>query len=1000
MTDSSSGDRSSPHYNLRQNLTQVRRGGAGPSEVVSVPRNQVNVATARDLGWTPVARVEPVPPVPAAPVPMAAQAGGANAAAAPVQQPPPAEAPQLQLQPKRTKVKYEYFEGRSRDDGEAWIDSFKGAAASNGEDIEADLCSLFQGLLKRDARRWYKGLSAETRQRWALLEAAFLARYKDEGAEARYETMLRTVYLKETQSVKAYGEKVRSIVSRMNAAPGPKEGHKDFIDGLPKKMRMFVLQKSTKTLTDAIKAAETFENSRIDYRGSRQDRQEPKKKKPSDSTEASSSSETSSSDSSLDGAYYSRKKSKSKSKDSKAEKKLEKLAEQMEQERGQMKESIKEMNESKEEIKKIAVNLAAQPQQRKVAGERSQMFCHICGRNNHYPKDCKYRTAPVQFMETAPPQQQVYSVQQQAQMGLHPHVYPVQSAMPSASINSPAQVNSLQAQQVPRFQAPAQSGGNQSQQQPRQRFCYECKSPDHLRNQCPLVPKLPCKRCGELGHNSVNCLAPAPKPRNEASVQWLESSPSEEEVWLTRSQARRLKARGHHSLSSTSEEETTKRNNKGAARKSPELQPASQPAAVQSVPDLPVPRIQEEVVEDGYTPVLNEPYPHDIIAEMAAVLDEETAAQAAEKAARSKEIEKTSVAEPAKAQLKEASSKDSTPQVHSKPLLHSSKFDILKVVSDLKVDISVKDLVADNPAYKKQLKPLLASRRRKLRLPSVNYLRSLNEPLLVDLIVEGCVCTNVPLDTGSDVNIMTEETARVLGFTNLEQSVSILKPVDQTRVVPLGDLHAISFFLTDQVFKQDFVVISIPSPAPFPMLMGRPFMYAAKMIPNFITREVTFGNPRKTISWSKTVYHGETSSTDPGYTSGEEDNRTTTKVSWAKPVSSSINYLEVFVAPERRKTSSSNSLTKNPSVKIRSCEGMVENPSSKIRSCKRPANFPSLKSVIEFPSLEKPGCKNVISSQTASNGQLTAGGKLVSNRKRTASSLGEGSSHSRTQNVQ
>ena len=78
----------------------------------------------------------------------------------------------------------------------------------------------------------------------------------------------------------------------------------------------------------------------------------------------------------------------------------------------------------------------------------------------------------------------------------------------------------------------------------------------------------------------------------------------------------------------------------------------------------------------------------------------------------------------------------------------------------------------------------------------------------------------------------------------------------------------------------------------------------------------------------------------------------------------------------------------------------MENPSSEIRSCKRPANFPSLKSVIEFPSLEKPGCKNVISSQTASNGQLTAGGKLVSNRKRTASSLGEGSSHSRTKNVQ
>ena len=226
------------------------------------------------------------------------------------------------------------------------------------------------------------------------------------------------------------------------------------------------------------------------------------------------------------------------------------------------------------------------------------------------------------------------------------------------------------------------------------------------------------------------------------------------------------------------------------------------------------------------------------------------------------------------------------------------------------------ELLADNPLYKKQLKPLLNSRKRKLKLPSVYHLQSLNEALLVDLVVEGCVCTNVPLDTGSDVNIMTEETAKILGFTNLSQSASILKPVDQGRLVPLGDLHDVPFYLSDQRFSQDFIVIRIPSPAPFPILLGRPFMYASKMVNNFITKEVTFGNPRRTLSWSKVSYQGETPSSDPGYTSGEEDNirPKEPRVKWAQQLTTNINYLEVFLAPNREKDVCSNHVVQSSKI--------------------------------------------------------------------------------------
>ena len=51
------------------------------------------------------------------------------------------------------------------------------------------------------------------------------------------------------------------------------------------------------------------------------------------------------------------------------------------------------------------------------------------------------------------------------------------------------------------------------------------------------------------------------------------------------------------------------------------------------------------------------------------------------------------------------------------------------------------------------------------------------------------------------------------------------------------------------------------------MLLGRPWLYSAKVVVDWGTREFVVGKPPTRIPWEKEKYLGETSESD-GYTSG------------------------------------------------------------------------------------------------------------------------------------
>lgn len=84
--------------------------------------------------------------------------------------------------------------------------------------------------------------------------------------------------------------------------------------------------------------------------------------------------------------------------------------------------------------------------------------------------------------------------------------------------------------------------------------------------------------------------------------------------------------------------------------------------------------------------------------------------------------------------------------------------------------ITIGELLQVNTIYRKQLKSLLTAKRRfKLPDSKVEYccrleLEDCGQPE-IEVEIEGCVITEVPIDRGSSVNLMTGTIAFNLGIT-------------------------------------------------------------------------------------------------------------------------------------------------------------------------------------------------------------------------------------------
>ena len=168
------------------------------------------------------------------------------------------------------------------------------------------------------------------------------------------------------------------------------------------------------------------------------------------------------------------------------------------------------------------------------------------------------------------------------------------------------------------------------------------------------------------------------------------------------------------------------------------------------------------------------------------------------------------------------------------PDLKPDEYDIIQDIKDQKANATIGQLLHDKPNYQKLVREEWPKKRRqKFRLPAValNFVQ-VEDYGAPELVVEvgGCTISKVLVDGGSGVNLMLESTAFNLGYTTFEETDQILQMADQSRVVPAGRLSQIPTRIGQVTYLQNFVVIRVGTGSPFPMLLGRPWLYSAKVL--------------------------------------------------------------------------------------------------------------------------------------------------------------------------
>jgi hypothetical protein len=172
--------------------------------------------------------------------------------------------------------------------------------------------------------------------------------------------------------------------------------------------------------------------------------------------------------------------------------------------------------------------------------------------------------------------------------------------------------------------------------------------------------------------------------------------------------------------------------------------------------------------------------------------------------------------------------------IKSNPDIRIDEYDIIRDIKDQKANVTIGQLLHDNTNYQKLIREAWTRRRKKkVKLPSVAVNFSQPEDSgapEVTVEVEGCSIPKVPVDGGSGVNLMLEETAFDLGYTAFEATEQVLRMADQSRVNPVGKLSQVPTRIGGMTYLLNFVIIRIQTGRPFPMLLGRPWLYSARVL--------------------------------------------------------------------------------------------------------------------------------------------------------------------------
>ncbi|KAL3697837.1 hypothetical protein R1sor_011913 [Riccia sorocarpa] len=361
-----------------------------------------------------------------------------------------------------------------------------------------------------------------------------------------------------------------------------------------------------------------------------------------------------------------------------------------------------------------------------------------------------------------------------------------------------------------------------------------------------------------------------------------EGWPDESEIdvcMVTRSKAKRDKQKKVSSNSDSSDaakekKKAEKRNKKAAKKKEAEEQKKDiQPVTTTTAKDPDYDRDHPKYFKD------------DILGEVTAMLKEELGKSDEAKPEQSvKSLENDS-------QGKALPSAEHSLQFSVPPVTAKDDYSFLADLAKSPANITLLQLLANNPHYAKQMiqwgknkKRSRTATRKKSSLPSTQVKMGLDVFKIeeddhgaqeIDVVIDGSVIKDVPVDSGSGINIMTEDTAHALGFTKFEPCNTYLRMANQTKSTPIGMIRNVSTIIGGVLFFLNYVILQPECKMGFEVLIGRPWLYMAKVKTNWQKRTFSFKSiagtavKRVTISWGRPLPQGGKSSDDEGYTSDQ-----------------------------------------------------------------------------------------------------------------------------------
>ncbi|CAM6125094.1 unnamed protein product [Calypogeia fissa] len=470
-----------------------------------------------------------------------------------------------------------------------------------------------------------------------------------------------------------------------------------------------------------------------------------------------------------------------------------------------------EMQTLRAAIEEVKVQMADIKKARKpVPMARTNIWCTRCKKEGHFSHDCHVDWRMIQEEELSSQESEFKELES---------LYAIQQGAMRAEMRARPGA-------VPRIPG----------------TCWDCGEVGHISPECPYQRKsgeyiLLCGNCREEGHKASKCTKPLqPRmmtrfvptpPRDQTALNWSNKAAAEQPDEAIVSNVRWIQ---------NLEEENVW---KVSTRRQTYEEKGKRPTALE---------VRSEGEEEEEAPAFELP---DVTEEVLAHL-EELHAKEGETSTKTTMVVRPSLSPAARREL---------------------HYNIMQDIEKRLAEVTIGQLLRDNPKYRKQVMDAIKIRRRKRLPPTISEVRyteveDWGAPE-IDTEIEGCLILRVPVDGGSGVNVMMEQTAADLGYTTFEPTPKILRMANQEEVVPVGKLSQVVTRMGELEYKLNFVVIRLPIPATFQVLLGRPWLYKAGVLEDWKKKEFRIGSVR--IPWGLPTHQGETSDGSLGYTTESDE---------------------------------------------------------------------------------------------------------------------------------